>query len=208
MNDDGEAQYTTYTSEDGLGELIFQANSCFRMGDDLYFGAGRNLIHFNSKQLHAHRKEMHPTNILITDLLIDDKRYSELDSTLRAKLCESTPQYIRTLTLPASINKFAIEFALLTYTNTNQCKYAYFLEGYDKEWHYMDASLRQATFENLPSGTYKLHVKAADSYGKWNEMAYTIRIKVLPPWYASWWAYLIYICMLLVGIREIGRAHV
>ena len=201
VNDDGEAQYTTYTSEDGLGELIFQANSCFRMGDDLYFGAGRNLIHFNSKQLHAHRKEMHPTNILITDLLIDDKRYSELDSTLRAKLCESTPQYIRTLTLPASINKFAIEFALLTYTNTNQCKYAYFLEGYDKEWHYMDASLRQATFENLPSGTYKLHVKAADSYGKWNEMAYTIRIKVLPPWYASWWAYLIYICMLLVGIR-------
>ena len=201
VNDDGEAQYTTYTSEDGLGELIFQTNSCFRMGDDLYFGAGRNLIHFNSKQLHAHRKEMHPTNILITDLLIDDKRYSELDSTLRAKLCESTPQYIRTLTLPASINKFAIEFALLTYTNTNQCKYAYFLEGYDKEWHYMDASLRQATFENLPSGTYKLHVKAADSYGKWNEMAYTIRIKVLPPWYASWWAYLIYICMLLVGIR-------
>ena len=65
----------------------------------------------------------------------------------------------------------------------------------------MDASLRQATFENLPSGTYKLHVKAADSYGKWNEMAYTIRIKVLPPWYASWWAYLIYICILLVGIR-------
>ena len=201
VNDDGEAQYTTYTSEDSLGELIFQANSCFRMGDDLYFGAGRNLIHFNSKQLHAHRKEMHPANILITDLLIDDKRYSEFDSTLRAKLCESTPQYIRTLTLPASINKFAIEFALLTYTNTNQCKYAYFLEGNDKEWHYMDASLRQATFENLPSGTYKLHVKAADSYGKWNEMAYTIRIKVLPPWYASWWAYLIYICMLLVGIR-------
>ena len=201
VEDDGEAQYTTYTSEDGLGELMFQTNSCFRMGDDLYFGTGHNLIHFNSKQLHAHRKEMHPANILITDLLIDDKRYSELDSALKAELCDVTPQYMRTLTLPASINKFAIEFALLTYTNTSQCKYAYFLEGYDKEWHYMDANLRQATFENLPSGTYKLHVKAADSYGKWNEMAYTIRIKVLPPWYASWWAYLIYICMLLIGIR-------
>ena len=201
VDDNGEAQYTTYTSEDGLGELIFQTNSCFRKGDDLYFGAGRNLIHFNSKQLHAHRNEMHPANIIITDLLIDDKRYSELDSTQRAELCEVTPQYMKSLTLPASINKFAIEFALLTYTNTSQCKYAYFLEGYDKDWHYVDASLRQATFENLPAGTYKLHVKAADSYGKWNEMAYTIRIKVLPPWYASWWAYLIYICMLLIGIR-------
>lgn len=201
VDDNGEAHYTTFTSEDGLGELTFQTNSCFKMGDDLYFGAGRNLIHFNSKQLHAHRKEMQTANIIITDLFIDDKRYSELDSMLQGKLCDVTPQYMRTLTLPASINKFAIEFALLTYVNTNQCKYAYFLEGYDKDWHYVDANLRQATFENLPSGTYKLHVKAADSYGKWNEMAYTIRIKVLPPWYASWWAYIIYICLLLVGIR-------
>lgn len=201
INGNGEAQYTTYTNEDGLGELMFMTKSCFRKGDYLYFGVGRNLIFFNSKTLYSHRKELHSSNIIITDLLINDKRFSELDSVLQTSLCDVTPQYMRTLTLPASINKFAIEFALLTYTNTAQCKYAYYLEGYDKVWHYMDASLRQATFENIPSGTYKLHVKAADSYGKWNDMDYTIRIKVLPPWYASWWAYLIYICLLLVGIR-------
>lgn len=203
VDEKGEAQYTTYTSEDGLGELIFQANSCFRMGDDLYFGAGRNLIHFNAKAIDAHRKNTQSSNILITDLLINDKRYGELDSTLRAKLCDVTPLYMRSLELPASINKFAIEFALLSYANTNQCKYAYYLEGYDKGWHYMGSNLRQATFENIPSGTYKLHVKAADSYGRWNEMPYTIRIKVLPPWYASWWAYLIYIGILM-GITWIA----
>ena len=197
----GNAQYTTYTNEDGLGNLMFQANSCFRKGDELFFGAGRNLIRFNSKLLNAHHKDAHSSNIIITDLIIDDKRYSELDSTLQTDLCGVTPQYIRTLTLPASINKFAFEFALLSYANTAQCKYAYYLEGYDKNWHYVDANLRQAIFENLPSGTYKLHVKAADSYGKWNEMPYTINIKVLPPWYASWWAYLIYICILIVAIR-------
>ena len=197
VNDNGEAQYTTYTNEDGLGDLMFQTNSCFRMGDDLYFGAGRNLIHFNSKVINANRKEMRTSNIIITDLLIDGKRYGKLDSTLREKLCDVTPQYMHSLTLPASVNKFSIEFALLTYTNTAQSKYAYYLEGYDKEWHYMDASLRQATFENLPSGKYELHIKAADSYGKWNEMPYTISIKVLPPWYVSWWAYLIYIGILM-----------
>ena len=201
VDDNGKAQYTTYTSEDGLGELKFQTNSCFRRGDDLYFGAGRNLIHLNAAQLNVHRKGMQPSNIIITDLLIDNKRYSELDSTLQADLCDVTPQYMHTLTLPASISKFAIEFALLSYINTSLCKYAYYLEGYDKDWHYVDANLRQATFENIPSGNYKLHIKAADSYGRWNEMPYTIHIKVLPPWYASWWAYLIYICLLLVGIR-------
>jgi len=201
VDENGEAQYTTYTREDGLGDLVFMPRSCFRMGNDLYFGSGRNLIHFNSAALYAHRKERQSANIIITDLLIDNKRFSELDSTLQEDLCDVTPQYLRTLTLPASINKFAVEFALLTYTNTDQCKYAYYLEGYDKEWHYVDASLRQASFENLPSGSYKLHVKAADSYGHWNEMAYTIHIKVLPPWYASWWAYLIYIVLLIAGIR-------
>lgn len=201
VNSQGEAQYTTYTSEDGLGNIVFMPRSCFKWGNDMYFGSGRNLIHFNAAALNAHRKEKQPSNILITDLLIDNKRFSELDSTLRADLCDATPQYLRQLTLPASINKFAVEFALLSYGNTDQCKYAYYLEGYDKDWHYVDASLRQATFENLPSGSYRLHVKAADSYGHKNEMAYTIHIKVLPPWYASWWAYLIYIALLIVGCR-------
>lgn len=201
VNDKGEAQYTTYTREDGLGNLVFMPRSCFKVGDEMYFGSGRNLIHFNAAALNDFRKEKQPSNILITDLLIDNRRFSELDSALQADLCDVTPQYLRHLTLPASINKFSVEFALLSYANTEQCKYAYYLEGYDKEWHYVDASLRQATFENLPSGTYKLHVKAADSYGHWNEMAYTIHIKVLPPWYASWWAYLIYIVLLIIGCR-------
>ena len=201
VNDNGDSQYTTYTSEDGLGDLVFQTSSCFKYGNDLYFGSGRNLIHFNSAILNAHRKERQSASIIITDLLIDNKRFGDLDSTLREELCGVSPEYMRTLTLPASINKFAVEFALLSYTNTEQSKYAYYLEGYDKEWHYVDASLRQATFENIPSGTYQLHVKAADSYGHWNELPYTIKIKVLPPWYASWWAYLIYICMLIAGAR-------
>lgn len=201
VNDQGEAQYTTYTREDGLGDIVFMPRSCFRVGDEMYFGSGRNLIHFNAAALNAFRKEKQPSNILITDLLIDNRRFSELDSALRADLCDVTPQYLRQLTLPAGINKFAVEFALLSYANTELCKYAYYLEGYDKEWHYVDASLRQATFENLPSGSYKLHVKAADSYGHWNKMAYTIHIQVLPPWYASWWAYLIYIALLIIGCR-------
>lgn len=201
IDENGKAQYTTYTQEDRLGTPIFMPNSCFKRGNDLYFGAGRNLIHFNSAVLNAQRKEKQMFNIIITDLLIDNKRYGELDSTLREDLCDVTPQYMHQLTLPATVNKFSIEFALLSYRNTNQCKYAYYLEGYNKEWHYVDAILRQAGFENIPSGSYRLHVKAADSYGHWNELPYTIHIKVLPPWYASWWAYLIYIVLLIIAIR-------
>ena len=197
----GDSHYTTYTHEDGLGNIRFIANSCFKYGKEMYLGSGLDFIQFSPEQVKRYQTREHNSNIIITDLLIDGKRYAELDSTLRIKLSDCTPSYMHTITIPANIDKFSVEFALLSYLNTEQCKYAYYLEGYDEKWHFVDASIRQASFENLPSGTYKLHVKAADSYGHWSEMPYTIKIKVLPPWYASWWAYLIYICMLIAGVR-------
>ena len=201
FNDKNEPNYTIYTDEDGLGKIRFISNSSYQYGNELYLGSGLEMINFSPAAVKKYQSRKRKTNIIITDVLIDGKRYNELDSVMHSKLGDATPAYMQTLTIPSSVDKFGIEFALLSYFNTSQCKYAYYLEGYDKEWHYVDASLRQATFENLPSGTYKLHVKADDSYGHWNEMSYTLTIKVLPPWYASWWAYLIYIALLIVGIR-------
>ncbi len=205
IDKDDKAHYTTYTNEDGLGKVLFTQNSCHSYGKELYFGSGLNLISFEPQKVKNSRKKG-TSPCIITDLIIDDKRYAELDTTLRNQLSDTiTPSYMRTLTIPASIDKFSIEFALLSYINTDECKYAYYLEGYDSDWHYVDASIRRATFENIPSGTYKLHIKAADSYGVWSEMPYTLQIKVLPPWYATWWAYLAYLIILLVatylGIR-------
>lgn len=201
FNEKNEPKYTIYTNEDGLGKIRFISNSSYQYGNELYLGSGLEMINFTPAAVKKYQSRKSKTNIIITDVLIDGKRYNELDSVMHSKLGDATPVYMQTLTIPSSVDKFGIEFALLSFFNTSQCKYAYYLEGYDKEWHYVDASLRQATFENLPSGTYKLHVKAADSYGHWNEMSYTLTIKVLPPWYASWWAYLIYIALLIVGIR-------
>lgn len=192
----GKAQYATYTNENGLGKVSFMSSSCLKQGDNVYFGSGRNLITFNTRQVNG--KEMSPVkSIIVTDLIIDDKRYSELDSVMRRKLGKYTPQYMHKITIPASVNKFSVEFALLSYVNTSECKYAYKLEGYDKDWHYVDADLRQATFENIPSGSYKLRIKAADSFGRWAEMPYGISVRVQPAWYASWGACILYVLMLI-----------
>lgn len=195
-NGKGKAQYATYTNENGLGKVAFMSSSCLKQGDDVYFGSGRNLIAFNTRQVNG--KEMSPVkSIIVTDIIIDDKRYSELDSVMRRKLGKYTPQYMHKITIPASVNKFSVEFALLSYVNTLECKYAYKLEGYDEDWHYVDADLRQATFENIPSGSYKLRIKAADSFGRWIEMPYEISVRVQPAWYASWGACILYVLMLI-----------
>ena len=200
-NGKDNTRYAVFTKENGLGNIIFMANSCLKAGNKIYFGSGRNLIEVNTN-ITVNNKFM-PTakNMIVTDLIIDGRHYSELDSTMRHKLSEYTPQYMKEITIPASVSKFSVEFALLSYVNTADCKYGYFLEGYDKEWHYVDADIRQASFENIPSGKYKLHLKAVDSFGRWAEMPYTISINVLPPWYASVWAYLAYFLIIIAGIR-------
>ena len=131
-NGKGKAQYATYTNENGLGKVNFMPSSCLKWGDNIYFGSGKNLITFNTRYING--KEMSPVkNIIVTDLIIDDKRYSELDSLMRRKLGKYTPQYLKKITIPASVNKFSVEFALLSYVNTSECKYAYKLEAYDKD---------------------------------------------------------------------------
>lgn len=115
------------------------------------------------------------------------------------------PHYTQEITIPAKVKKFDIEFALLTYGNASKNVYAYQLEGYDEDWQYCKPDVHKATFQNLSAGTYRLRLKATDSYGQWQELPYTITIKVLPPWYASRIAFMLYILMLIGGIFAAAR---
>lgn len=143
--------------------------------------------------------------LVITDIIIDDQPFDQLDSINKEEISKEMPAYTRKITIPARVKKFSVEFSLLTYGNTEKNVYAYQLEGYDEDWQYCDKGLHRATFQNLSSGTYHLRVKATDGYGKWQELPYTIIIKVLPPWYASRIAFMFYILMLIGGIFATAR---
>ena len=115
------------------------------------------------------------------------------------------PSYTRRITIPSRIKKLGVEFSLLTYGNALKNIYAYRLEGYDEDWQYVNGETHRADFQNLPSGTYKFRLKATDSYGKWQEMPYALTIRVLPPWYASRLAYMLYILMFIGSILATAR---
>ena len=143
--------------------------------------------------------------LVITDIIIDDQPFDQLDSIDKEEISKEMPAYTRKITIPERVKKFSAEFSLLPYGNTEKNVYAYQLEGYDEDWQYCDKGLHRATFQNLSSGTYHLRVKATDGYGKWQELPYTITIKVLPPWYASRMAFMLYILMLIGGIFAAAR---
>lgn len=187
---------------DGLQDNYCLTNSVAKFGNEIFFGSYKGMCSFvpNSSRI---IKTMKPS-IVITDLKIFDRSYSELDSTLRHRISAETPSFTRRIVIPAAYNNFTLEFSALVYAHSEQCKYAYQLEGYDKQWRYVDASHRYAYYNNLPSGKYKFHLKATNPSGIWFDMPYEVTVIVKPPFYATWWAYLFY-CIVIASIAYMAH---
>lgn len=187
-----------YTREDGLGDLLFSENSIATFGREIYLGSRQGFIAFDPSTMA--KKQTKNYRLIITDIIINDESWRQMtDSTLRQRISEESPSFTRRVTLPTSVKKISFDFALLSYGNARKNIYSYMLQGYDDDWKYCARGSHSATYQNLPSGTYHLRVRAAGSNGQWQEMDYRVTVRVLPPWYASWWAYLIYIVLLFAA---------
>ena len=196
---------TYFTREDGLGEVNFSADASYHFGKEIFFGGRTSFFSFTPSPLMGMKHHKKNSKLIITDLLIDDVPFAMLDSVLKSDISKEMPHYTQEITIPAKVKKFDIEFALLTYGNARKNVYAYQLEGYDEDWQYCKPDVHKATFQNLSSGTYRLRLKGTDGYGQWQELPYAITIKVLPPWYASRIAFMLYILMLIGGIFGAAR---
>jgi signal transduction histidine kinase/ligand-binding sensor domain-containing protein len=100
---------------------------------------------------------------------------------------------------------FSIEFAALSFISPKKNKYAYKLEGFDKDWITTDYQNRIATYSNLAGGTYIFHVKASNNDGIWNETGTSIKIIISPPWWKTKWFILFLIIFGVASLFGIYR---
>ena len=91
-------------------------------------------------------------------------------------------------------NRIIFTYVGLYYQNSSLIQYAYKLDGYDKDW-IQNGSQRTVTYTNLSPGTYTFHVKAANSDGIWSTLDDSITIIISPPWWRTWWAYVLYMLL-------------
>jgi signal transduction histidine kinase/ligand-binding sensor domain-containing protein/DNA-binding response OmpR family regulator len=102
-------------------------------------------------------------------------------------------------------NVLNFEFSGLTYYKQHLNKFNYILEGLDNHWNLTDANHRTVTYSNLSPKEYVFRLKAANSDGIWNPEETTLKIIIKPPYYKTWWAYLIYVLVTLTGVIAIQR---
>lgn len=174
-------KFRNYGLSDGLQGNEFKPGSAFQTIDgEMLFGGpdGLNILHPDSMKDNTFIPPVH-----ITDFQIFNKTVSinEKDSPLTSSISET-----KEIVLTHEQSVFSFEFAALNYTLSPKNQYAYKLEGFDKDWNYI-GNRRRATYTNLDPGTYTFRVKASNNDGVWNEKGTSIIIKVLPPFWGTWW---------------------
>jgi signal transduction histidine kinase len=93
---------------------------------------------------------------------------------------------ISEITLNWPSNFFEFEFAALSYANPEENEYAYKLEGLDEDWVRV-GNRNYGRYTNLPSGTYTLRLIGSNNDGIWNEEGASLKVTIVPPFWATWW---------------------
>lgn len=190
----GDPIVRVYTAADGLQGNFFISQSSCKRDDELFFGGYKGYNSFSPEKMEETQRTVPFT---ITDIKIFNRSFQSLPDDVRNKISKSMPAFTDKIELPYSLNNFSIEFAALTYNNPELNQYAYQLEGFDKDWVYTDASRRFAYYNNLESGIYKFKLKVTDENGAWSGYIREVTVVVLPPFWATWWAYVIYVVIAL-----------
>lgn len=179
-----------FTKSDGLQSDQFLPNAAFKASDGkIYVGSVNGFNSFYPYQIKTN-KVLPP--VVITELEIFNKSIPVGD-----KLLSKALHQMDELELSYKDNVFSLLYASLSYCTPNKNKYAYKLEGFDKDWNYV-GSQNKATYTNLPAGTYTFRVKATNNDGIWNEKGTSLKIIIHPPFYwstASKVLYFILVCI-------------
>ncbi|GAA4451429.1 two-component regulator propeller domain-containing protein [Nibrella saemangeumensis] len=161
-----------YDEQDGLqGKEFNQAFARSQQGE-LIFG-GRNGFNLFQPDLLPENRQMPP--VFITAMKVLDKAYPLSDR----------------IELSHEENSLSFEFVGLNYVLPAKNQYAYQLKGVDKTWT-LSGTRRYTSYTNLDPGSYTFRVKASNNDGIWNQTGRSVAVIVHPPWWATWWAYLIY----------------
>ena len=170
--DTAEKKFRNYNRNDGFINIEYNRYCAIRTRNgELVFGGTEGIDIFYPKQL---SKPAEAATVVITDLKIFNKSIAALNS----------------ISLAHHQNNLTISFAAMDFTNPGKTKYAYMLQNIDREWIYTEGK-NTVSYATLRPGKYRFIVKAASDDGEWNKNPTYFDFTIHPPWWQSWWFYLL-----------------
>lgn len=173
--------FNNYNARDGLQSNEFNGGAAFKSaGGEMFFGGVNGMNSFFPDRV---RDNPFVPPIVLTEFRIFNRPVKPgPDSVLRKHVSETDE-----IVLSYSHNVFSFEFVALDYTIPEKNRYAYMLEGFDKDWIQTSYKKRHATYTNLDPGEYRFRVRGSNNDGVWNDQGVSVKIKVTPPMTRTWW---------------------
>ncbi len=194
--DSSQGNIKNYGVGSELRNLSFIKNAVAYNGEDLIFGGYDGLSIFNPTALLTEKTVTAPS---IVDIQLFNESLNVLPSDKRDRITSAMPPYTERIVLTHRDYSVSLRFASPCYENSMLNKYAYKLEGIDKEWNYVTAAQRIVTYTSLKPGNYVFNVMASNDRGNWTTEPTRLYITVLPaPWMttAAFVGYFLILCLL------------
>ena len=183
-----------YNVSNGLESGDFLESSVYKTNNGiLMIGNASGFYIFNPEKV---ERNLFSPNIVFTRLQLfgRDMQIGSKDNPLKKHIDDCSE-----IKLNHRQRTFNIEFAALDFQTPDNIQYEYKLEGFEDEWNNASKQ-RVATYTGLPRGSYTLLVKSTNSDGVWAENLKKLDIVVLPSFWETIWAYIIYTLIALVVI--------
>jgi signal transduction histidine kinase/ligand-binding sensor domain-containing protein/DNA-binding response OmpR family regulator len=178
--------FRNFGVSDGLQGNQFSWNAGAKLSTGEFIFGGIN--GFNVFDPDNIKDKKNTGKFLLNDLLVNNQSL-KMDSPY---ITEKKLEMISAAELPYEKSALSFDFVYLDYINSEKINTTYFLEGWDKNWNYSTKDNR-ANYSRLTEGTYVFKVKTTDVFGNWTNEVTLATVKILPPWYRTWWAYTFYL---------------
>ena len=197
---DGKGSYLfdsrAYNSEDGLQNCDFNQRSIKTLHNGIIAIGGLYGVNIFAPD-HIRYNKMLP-NVMFTGLSLFDEAVKVGQSYGGRVLIEKELNDVENVEFDYKQNIFSVSFASDNYNLPEKTQYMYKLEGFNNDWLTLPLGVHNVTFTNLAPGKYVLRVKAINSDGYVGIKEATLGIVVNPPFWMSWWAYLLYAVGLVI----------
>ncbi|TKG96960.1 hybrid sensor histidine kinase/response regulator [Puteibacter caeruleilacunae] len=185
--------FSNYDISDGLTIKEFNYGASYTCSNNkMIFGGESGFVTFDPLQIN---KIPLAPKLFFTNFKISNKSYPIGDSQtpLTAQI-----DMTNEIELSYDQNSFSFDFIGINYTNPEKNRYSWKLDGFEKEWT-PASSTSTATYTNIPPGTYTFEVKTSSLRDAWNGNSRSIKVKVNPPYWQTYWAYTFYL-IVFIGI--------
>ena len=190
--DVSKGHFRTYTRRDGIANNQFNPYAYCRSRDGVFwFGGLGGLTSFRPHDL--------VDNPFAPAARILDVEVTDAGEDRRVRIDRDSVGQVVKASFPWIRNLFTIRFVAVNPLAGGRNTFSYKLEGFNTRWY--ETTHREVSYSNLKPGHYRFRVRAANNDGHWSDAISTVEIRVLPMWWQTVAARLLWV---LLGLGVVG----